>query len=120
MLFVPCLAKAQTNLPEEPHPNITEKVIDKNYFIINGLHAATAITDIVTTHSCVKDNTCHEDNPILGTSLTRACFINVATVSLGAIFSYEMKKRDIKFWYIVPSIGTASHSFGIVYTWRNR
>ena len=95
-------------------PVAEQRVLDRKYFLLNGLHLAMGLLDVGLTQRCIADHRCAEGNPLMPSSLAGQLSVNFAYVGYAAYFSYNLKKRHSRLWWISPTSGIATHSVGVV------
>jgi len=89
------------------------KVLDRNYYLLNGLHLAMGLLDVALTQRCINDHQCTEGNPLMPSSLGGQLSVNFAYFGYAAFFSYNLKKRHSRLWWISPTSGIATHTVGV-------
>jgi len=94
-------------------PVASHKVMDRNYFLLNGLHLGMGLLDVALTQRCIASHQCTEGNPLMPSSLAGQVSVNFAFVGYAAFFSYNLKKRHSRLWWISPSSGIATHTVGV-------
>jgi len=94
-------------------PVAERRVLDRKYFLLNGLHLAMGLLDVGLTQHCIADHQCSEGNPLMPSSLVGQLSVNFAYVGYAAYFSYNLKKRHSRLWWISPSAGIATHAVGV-------
>jgi hypothetical protein len=78
------------------------------------MHLAMGLLDVGLTQRCIADHQCSEGNPLMPSSLAGQLSVNLAYVGYAAFFSYNLKKRHSRLWWISPTSGIATHSVGVV------
>ena len=81
------------------------------------------IADVEMTQRCIRNETCHEGNPLLPrTSRTKMYPIQFALVGVESYFSYRLKKRGSWAWWLPQFSLAASHgvgfAFGLRFAWQ--
>jgi hypothetical protein len=71
------------------------------------------LLDVGLTQRCIAAHRCAEGNPLMPSSLAGQLSVNFAYVGYAAFFSYNLKKRHSRFWWISPASGIATHSAGV-------
>jgi len=95
-------------------PVVSHKTLDRNYYLLNGMHLAIGLLDVGLTQHCMAEHQCAEGNPLMPSSLAGQLSVNFAYVGYAAFFSYNLKKRHSRLWWISPTSGIATHSAGVV------
>ena len=95
-------------------PLAEPRVLDRKYYLLNGLHLGMGLLDVGLTQRCIADHQCSEGNPLMPSSLAGQLSVNLAYVGYAAFFSYNLKKRHSRLWWISPTSGIATHSVGVV------
>ena len=94
-------------------PVASHKILDRRYFLLNGLHMGLGLLDVALTQRCMAAHQCSEGNPLMPSSLAGQLSVNFAYVGYAAFFSYNLKKRHSRLWWISPSSGIATHTVGV-------
>ena len=93
-------------------PIAEHRVLDRKYYLLNGLHVGMGLLDVGLTQHCIKAHQCTEGNPLMPSSLAGQLSVNFAYVGYAAFFSYNLKKRHSRLWWISPVSGIATHTVG--------
>jgi hypothetical protein len=72
------------------------------------------------TQHCLADHHCVEANPLMPSSAGGQLGVDFATVGLGALASYRMKKDDSKLWVLSPAVGIVAHTLGVATGFAHR
>ncbi len=89
------------------------KILDRNYYLLNGLHLGMGLLDVGLTQHCIATHQCAEGNPLMPSSLAGQLSVNVAFVGYASFLSYNLKKRHSRLWWISPTSGMATHTVGV-------
>jgi hypothetical protein len=95
-----------------------ERVLDRNFFLVNGLHLGLAALDVALTQHCIAADRCEEGNPLMPSSLGGQLAVDAALVTSSAFISFHLKKQRSKMWWFSPSIGIGAHAVGAVSGFR--
>ncbi len=88
------------------------RILDRNYFLLNGIHMGMAIFDVEMTQHCMAEHRCTESNPIMPSSQAGAISVAFGFVGYTAATSYRMKKHQVRIWWMAPVVGIAAHTAG--------
>ncbi len=88
------------------------RILSKSFLLLNGLHLGLAGLDVAMSQKCMANHHCHEGNPMMPSSMGGQLGVNFGLVGYGAVMSYELKKRDIRGWWVSPMVGAAAHAAG--------
>jgi len=102
-----------TSMIRSVPPIAEHKVLDRNYYLLNGLHLAMGLLDVGLTQRCMAAHQCAEGNPLMPSSLAGQLGVNFGYVGYAAFFSYNLKKRHSRLWWISPTSGIATHTAGV-------
>lgn len=97
----------------QPSPVATHPVLDKNYFLLNGLHLAVGLADVESTQHCIAAHRCREGNPIMPSSQAGQITVIIGTFTTAAATSYWLKKHKSRMWWVSPTVGMIAHSIGV-------
>ncbi len=95
------------------HPVASERVLDRKYYLLNGLHLGMELLDVELTQRCIANHQCVEGNPLMPSSRGGQLSVNFAYVGYSAFVSYRLKKRHLRLWWISPMTGLAAHTAGV-------
>jgi hypothetical protein len=96
-----------------------ERVFDRKFFLVNGLHLGLAALDVGLTQHCIAAQRCIEGNPLMPSSLGGQVAVDAALVTSSAFISFYLKKQNSKMWWFSPSIGIGAHAVGAASGFRN-
>ena len=96
-----------------PPATTAPRTLNKEFFLINGLHLGMSVFDVGMTQHCIADYHCREGNPLMPSSLAGQLSVNFAYVGYGSFMSYRLKKRGSKLWLLSPVVGVATHAVGV-------
>ncbi len=89
------------------------RVADRNYFIINGVQAGMGIFDVEMTQHCISAHKCREANPFMPSSQGGQLSVNFAFTAYESLFSYWLKRRHSRVWWVTPAAGATAHAVGV-------
>ncbi len=89
-----------------------DRVLDKKFFLVNGLHLGLAALDIGLTQHCIAAHRCREGNPHMPSSLSGQLAVDAALVTSSTFISFHLKKQNSKMWWFSPTIGIGAHAAG--------
>ena len=81
-----------------------DRVLDKKFFLVNGLHLGLAALDIGLTQHCIAAHRCREGNPLMPSSLGGQLAVDTVLVTSSTFISFHLKKQYSKMWWFSPSI----------------
>ena len=93
---------------------VSARLMDRKFYLLNGLHAGMAVFDVEMTQHCIAERRCRELNSILPSSNVGKLSVNFALVGYGAGASYWLRKHKSKIWWMSPVTGTVAHTFGVI------
>ena len=96
-----------------PSPPAARPVLNKTYFLLNGLHLGLALADVEMTQHCIADHRCKEGNPMMPSSQAGQISISVGIFAYAAGSSYWLKKHKSKIWAVPPAVGVVTHIIGV-------
>ena len=96
-----------------PPATTAPRTLNKEFFLINGLHLGMSVFDVGMTQHCIADYHCREGNPLMPSSLAGQVGVDLAYVGYGTFVGYRLKKHGNKLWLLSPSVGIAAHAFGV-------
>jgi hypothetical protein len=103
-----------------PPKNRFPRTASTRFFLLNGLHLGMAIFDVEMTQHCLADHHCVEGNPLMPSSAAGQLGVSFATVGLGTLASYRLKKNESKLWILSPTVGIAAHTLGVATGFAHR
>lgn len=105
-------SSAAVSVFRAPAP-VRPQILDKKFFLLNGLHLGMAVLDVSMTQHCIADHHCQEGNPLMPSSLAGQLGVDFAFVSYGTFVSYKLKKHGSKMWWLSPVVGSGAHGAGV-------
>ena len=94
-------------------PERRTRTLDRNYFLLNGVHLGLAGLDMAMTQRCIADHQCREETPLMPSSLGKQLGVTFALVCYSSLSNYWLKKHDSHIWWISLAVGSAAHSVGV-------
>lgn len=101
-------AVSPQQLPEQPRP-----VMDKSFWIVNGVQAGMTWADFALTQHCIDNHRCVEGNPLMPDSIGGKVGVAAGESAYSFVMSYYGKKWGMRSWYLLPVFNMAAHSYGI-------
>jgi hypothetical protein len=95
-----------------------QKVANKSFWLVNAYQVIWTVADIETTASNLSKNSyCREMNPLVGSRPSRTVLYlsNLPIMAGAGYLSYRAKKKQGRFWYLLPSIAGSAHAAGTVW-----
>jgi len=94
-----------------------EKIIDRDFIVLNGLMVASSFYDAAVTAAALKQPGAHEANPAMAPFVKEGeleTFLVTGAVAAGTIYlSYKMKASKNpevrKYWWVVPATSITAH-----------
>ncbi|MFZ0395929.1 MAG: hypothetical protein WBX09_03040 [Terracidiphilus sp.] len=93
--------------------SIEPPVMDRQFFLLNGIHLGMGLLDIGMTQRCVASHQCKEGNPLMPSSMAGQLGVTVGLFAYSAGGSYYLKKHRARAWWIPPISGMATHAVGV-------
>ncbi len=103
-----------------PAPSVARPVLNKTYFLLNGLHLGLAVADVEMTQHCIADHRCKEGNPMMPSSQAGQISVSVGIFAYAAGTSFWLKKHKSKLWWAPPTVGVVAHAIGFTSGLRYR
>ncbi len=94
-------------------PVTVPKTLSSKFLLLNGLHLGMAVFDVEMTQHCIATDHCREGNPLMPSSQAGQLSVSFALVGYGSFVSYKLKKRGSNLWWILPTVGVATHAVGV-------
>lgn len=96
-----------------PASPVNHRILDRYFFLLNGVHLGMAVFDVEMTQHCMAEHKCQEGNPIMPSSHAGQIGVSFGFVAYTAAGSYWMKKHKSKIWWAPSAAGIAAHAAGL-------
>ena len=103
-----------------PAALVARPVLNKTYFVLNGLHLGMALADVGMTQHCIAEHRCKEGNPMMPSSQAGQISVSVGVFAYASATSYWLKKHKSKLWWAPPAVGLVAHTIGFTSGLRYR
>ncbi len=93
--------------------------LDRKFWMMTAVSVGMTIADVELTQRCIRNGTCHEGNPLLpGTSRSKMYAVQFGLVTAESLFSYLLKKKGLRNWWMPQFSLAASHGVGVAFGMR--